>query len=124
MGVMLVSILERLREFGILLAIGEPYKNMRLQVVVEALILGIGGYLIGAILGGAVLYYMKTYGLDLSAFSDGLEEFGMASTIYATIKSSYFSTTLIAIIIAALLSVILPIRRLKKLNPIEVIQGD
>jgi len=124
MGVMLVSILERLREFGILLAIGEPYKNMRLQVIVEALILGIGGYILGAILGGAALYYMKIYGLDLSAFSDGLEEFGMASTIYATIKSSYFSTTLIAIIVAALLSVILPIQRVKKLNPIEVIQGD
>jgi ABC-type lipoprotein release transport system permease subunit len=124
MGVMLVSILERLREFGILLAIGEPYKNMRLQVVIEALILGLGGYIIGAVLGAAVLYYMKSYGLDLSAFSDGLEEFGMASTIYATIKSSYFSTTFIAIIIAALLSVILPIHRLKKLNPIEVIQGD
>jgi len=124
MGVMLVSILERLREFGILLAIGEPYKNMRLQVIVEALILGIGGYILGAILGGAALYYMKIYGLDLSAFSDGLEEFGMASTIYATIKSSYFSTTLIAIIVAALLSVILPIQRVKNLNPIEVIQGD
>ncbi len=124
MGVMLVSILERLREFGILLAIGQPYRNMRLQVIIEALILGLGGYLMGAILGGAVLYYMKIYGLDLSAFSDGLEEFGMASTIYATIKSAYFSTTLIAIILASLLSVILPIRRLKKLNPIEVIQGD
>ncbi len=123
MGVMLVSILERLREFGILLAIGQPYKNMRLQVIIEALILGLGGYIIGAILGGIVLLTMQSYGLDLSAFSDGLEEFGMASTLYATIKSSYFSTTLIAIIIASLLSVILPIRRLKKLNPIEVIEG-
>jgi len=124
MGVMLVSILERLREFGILLAIGQPYKNMRLQVIIEALILGLGGYIIGAILGGIVLLIMQSYGLDLSAFSDGLEEFGMASTLYATIKSSYFSTTLIAIIIASLLSVILPIRRLEKLNPIEVIEGD
>jgi len=123
MGVMLVSILERLREFGILLAIGQPYKNMRLQVIIEALILGLGGYIIGAILGGIVLLTMQSYGLDLSAFSDGLEEFGMASTLYATIKSSYFSTTLIAIIIASLLSVILPIHRLKKLNPIEVIEG-
>lgn len=124
MGVMLVSILERLREFGILLAIGEPYKNICLQVVIEALILGLGGYFIGAILGAIVLFTMQNYGLDLSAFSDGLEEFGMASTIYATIKSSYFSTTFIAIIIAALVSVILPIHRLKKLNRIEVIQGD
>lgn len=124
MGVMLVSILERLREFGILLAVGESYKRLRLQVVIEALILGFSGYILGALLGMAALFYLKQYGLDLSEFSEGLEDWGMTSTIYAAMEVEYFTTTFTAIISAALLSVILPLRRLKKLKPIEVIQGD
>jgi len=124
MGVMMVSILERIREFGILMAIGSSYRRLRAQVVIEALILGLFGYLIGMFLGYAALLYLQYYGIDLSHFAAGLEAFGMASIVYGVIKFAYFTTTLAAIIIASLLSVILPLRSIKKLKPIEVIQGD
>jgi len=61
------------------------------------------------------------YGLDLSAFSDALDEFGMDAITYAVIKSSYFVTGFFAVLIAVLLSVIFPLRLLKKSKPIEVI---
>lgn len=124
LGVMFVSILERIREFGILLAIGEPYRFLRRQVIYEALLLGIGGYLAGTAAGIAILIYLQNNGLDLSHFSAGLEEFGMSSILYAAIEFNYFTTTLAAIVSAALLSVVLPLRRLRKLNPIDVIQGE
>lgn len=124
LGVMFVSILERIREFGILLAIGEPYRFLRTQVIYEALILGVGGYIFGVVAGSSALLYLQSYGLDLSRFSAGLAEFGMASILYAAIKFHYFTTTFAAIVLAGLLSVVFPLRRLKILNPIEVIQGD
>jgi len=124
LGVMFVSILERIREFGILLAIGEPYRYLRREIIFEALLLGIGGYLLGIILGIAALYYLKVKGLDLSDFSAGLAEFGMNSILYAAIKVHYFTLTFTAIILAALFSVVLPLRRLKTFNPVDVIQGE
>jgi ABC-type lipoprotein release transport system permease subunit len=124
MGVMMVSILERIREFGILMAIGSSYKQLRTQVIIEALMLGLLGYAIGTLLGLAALYYLQNYGIDLSDFAAGMEAFGIASTVYGVIKFSYFTTTLAAIILASFLSVILPLRSLKKLKPIEVIQGE
>lgn len=124
LGVMFVSILERIREFGILLAIGEPYNFLRSQVIYEAVLLGIGGYLIGIFVGLPLLYYLQVYGMDLSEFSAGLEDWGMSSILYATIEFHYFTTTLAAILFAALLSTALPLRKLKKLNPIDVIQGE
>ena len=124
MGVMMVSILERIREFGILMAIGSSYRQLRSQVIIEALILGLFGYLFGMAIGCAALLYLQRYGVDLSAFAGGMEAFGLASTVYGVIKFSYFTTTLAAIILASMLSVVLPLRSLKKLNPIEVIQGD
>ena len=124
MGVMMVSILERIREFGILMAIGSSYRQLRMQVIIEALILGLLGYVFGMVIGYAALLYLQRYGVDLSAFAGGMEAFGLASTVYGVIKFAYFTTTLAAIILASLLSVVLPLRSLKKLNPIEVIQGD
>lgn len=124
LGVMFVSILERIREFGILLAIGEPYKMLSYQIVIEAVLLGIGGYLVGILIGMPLLFYLQLYGMDLSAFSAGLEEFGMRSILYASIEFHYFTSTLAAILFAALLSVVLPLQKLKKLNPIDVIQGE
>ena len=121
-GVMYVSILDRIREFGIVLSIGMHYRYIRLQIVVESIIVGLLGYISGAILGAILLVYMKQYGLDLSAFSDALEMWGYESTIYGTIKVSYFTTTFVAIITASLLSVWIPLRKIKKLNPIEVIK--
>ena len=124
MGVMYVSILDRVREFGIMRSIGMSYSLIRLQIFLEAIFLGLLGYIFGALLGYGALSYLLHVGLDLSEFSDGLESFGMSSIIYADIKFSYFSSTFIAIIAASLTSVILPLRKIKKMNSIEVTKVD
>jgi ABC-type lipoprotein release transport system permease subunit len=123
-GVMVVSVLERIREFGMMMAIGVKYKQIRQQLIFESLILSFGGFIIGSILGYMGLWYLRKYGLDLSAFSEGLEQFGMSSIIYGDIQISYFINALWAIIIAGLLAVTIPLIKLKKMNPVEVIQGD
>ena len=124
MGVMYVSIIDRIREFGIMRSIGMSYSLIRSQIFLEALFVGLLGYGFGAILGFFALSYLQTYGLDLSEFSDGLESFGMSSVIYATIKISYFSTTFFAIMGASLLSVLLPLKKIKNMNTIEVTKVD
>ena len=123
-GVMYVSILERIREFGIMRAVGMPYRNIRMQIVLEALFVGVVGYLSGAFLGILGLLYLQHYGLDLSAWAEGMERFGYDAVIYAQIKLSYFTSTFAAIISASLLSVILPLGKIKRLNPIDVIKAE
>lgn len=124
LGVMYVSILDRIREFGIMLAVGYGYKNVRIQVMIEALALGLIGFILGSILSIIFLYYLNVYGLDMSEFSDGFASFGMSSILYAQIKFGYFSSTFFAIIIASVLSVFLPLMKIKKLNPVDVIKAE
>lgn len=123
-GVMYVSVLDRIREFGIMLALGMEYKYMRVQICLEALFVGLAGFASGSLLGLLLLLYLKNYGLDFSDFRDALQSFGYETTIYATIKLSYFTTTFFAIMSASLLSVIIPLRKIKKLSPIEVIKAE
>ncbi|MEA3227801.1 MAG: FtsX-like permease family protein [Campylobacterota bacterium] len=123
-GVMYVSILDRVREFGIMIGIGMSYRYIRLQIVLESIFIGFTGYILGVILGLIFLVYLKEYGLDLSSFSDAMESWGMESVLYATIKLSYFTTTFVAIMSASVLSVFLPLRKIKHLNPVEVIKSE
>ncbi|MDU9047271.1 MAG: ABC transporter permease [Candidatus Electrothrix sp. Rat3] len=122
-GVMLVSVLERLREFGIMLAIGTRFSEITRIILAESFFMGFLGYGLGALIGFSTLYYFKIYGLDLNMFSDAFAEFGMDAVTYAIIRPSYFITALVAVIVATLLSVPIPLRVLKKSKPIEAINA-
>lgn len=120
-GVMLVSVMERLREFGILLAVGTGFRQVCAIVMIESFFLGIIGFIGGAVLGWSTLYYFLIFGLDLTMFSQGLETFGMDTITYAVIRPEYFIFSFVAVILATLVSIILPLRILKKSKPIEAI---
>ena len=120
-GVMLVSVLERIREFGIMLAIGTNFGQIRIIILAESLFMGLSGFLAGALCGLFSLLYFKTYGLDLTMFSEAFEEFGMDAVTYALIRPDYFVTAFTATILAILVSVYFPLRILKNSKPIEVI---
>ena len=124
LGVMYVSVLDRIREFGIMRAVGMAYRYIRTQIIMEALFVGLTGYLIGALLGLLSLLYLHHFGLDLSQFSEGLASFGMDTVLYAHIELSYFTSTFLAIMSASVLSVVFPLRRIKKSDPIAVIKVE
>lgn len=122
-GVMLVSVLERMREFSIMLAIGTPYKTVRNQIIMEASFLGFIGYIAGAFLGWILLLYMSTAGVDMRSFEAGLELYGYSAVMYANMHLYYFFQAFFAVFFATLFSVIWPLRKLKNIKPIQVIQG-
>ena len=120
-GVVLVSVLERIREFGIMMAIGTEFKDIIRLIMYESLLITMSGYIIGVIVGGGVLFYFKEYGLNLSSFSDAFAIFGMDSNIYAIIKQEYFTHSFISVLLATLVATLIPIFTLKKSNPIKSI---
>lgn len=68
LNTILMSVLERKREFAAMLALGASPRLLRLQVIAETVFLGIIGCAVGLAVGGAVSYYVEQYGLDMSAF--------------------------------------------------------
>ena len=83
MNTMLMSVLERVREFGMLLALGtEPNQVLR-TVLYEALLLGAFGVILGAFVGAALAQYYHVQGIDLSAFMDSMAAIpGMTDRVY------------------------------------------
>jgi ABC-type lipoprotein release transport system permease subunit len=64
LNTVLMSVLERTREFGVLLAIGMRPGRLFALVLLEGLLLGAAGGLVGVALGAALTYPLATWGLD------------------------------------------------------------
>lgn len=123
-GVVLVSVLERVREFGIMMAIGTPFRDIARLIIYESLVITMSGYIVGALLGGGLLWYFKEFGLNLSGLSDAFAIFGMDSSIHAILKLEYFTGTFISVLVATLAATIIPIHTLKQRNPIQSISEN
>lgn len=75
----LMSVLEREREFAVLQAVGTPSGLLRRQVVVESALIGLLGCGIGTALGWAVSHYFEVVGIDVSKLLEkGAEVSGFA----------------------------------------------
>ncbi len=73
---LLMSVMERFREFGIILAIGASTSRLRMLVFIEALLLGLVSMVIGNCLGSLATWYLQTVGIDMRNFISETLEFG------------------------------------------------
>ena len=73
---LLMSVMERFREFGIILAVGASAARLRSMVFIEALLLGVVAMLLGSLLGALATWYLQAVGIDLRDFIDESLEFG------------------------------------------------
>jgi len=65
----LMSVLEREREFGVLLALGTAPMRLRVQVFLESVYLNLAGVGGGLLLGGLLVWYYQVHGIDFSRFT-------------------------------------------------------
>jgi len=72
MNIMLVSVTERTKEIGIRMAIGAKASDIRVQFLIESLLLSIAGGIVGVILGVSAAYAIKFFSemtIAISSFS-------------------------------------------------------
>jgi len=121
---MLMAILERRRELGMLMAVGMNKRKLFLMILLETLMLGFVGGPIGIVLSDLSTRIMMRIGVDLTSKKEGLAELGVQSIIYPEIVPEYYIIIAIMVVTTALIASILPAVRALKLNPVEAIRGQ
>ena len=114
-------ILERVREFGLFQALGMSQGNLRLQVVVESFVLLLFGIVIGNLMSSLLLIIFQD-GIDLSAFTEAVDMFGVSSTVFLRLTAKDFLLSSSLIICIGILGSMYPAWRASRLLPVEALR--
>ncbi len=118
----LMSLFERVREFGVLMAIGaRPRWVMRL-ILVESALLGLCGATFGLLLGAALIAHFGRVGLHL-AVGDAFSYFlPFPSVIYMKPAWASHTEAAVAVVLTSLLAAVPPALRAQRLKPAEALR--
>ncbi|MAX82237.1 MAG: ABC transporter permease [Crocinitomicaceae bacterium] len=119
---MLMAVLERKKELGMLMGIGMSKTRIFLMILFETLLLSLCGGPLGVILSYASIALSHQTGIDLSFFGAGLQSLGIDSVIYPEVMTSFYFGTGGLVVVMAIISSIWPARRALKMNPVEAIR--
>ena len=119
---MLMSVVDRIRELGVLIAIGMKKGRIFFMILLETILLSLTGGLFGTIIGVLTIAYFGRAGIDLTFVSTGLESWGMAAVLYPFLPAAMYIVLTIMILIAANIAALLPAWKATHLVPSEAIR--
>ncbi|MDR2971135.1 MAG: FtsX-like permease family protein [Bacteroidales bacterium] len=120
---MLMAVLERTRELGMLGAIGMTKGRIFKMIMLETIFLTLLGSFTGIILAALVLIPSMQSGIDLTLLiGDSFDHFGFGTTVYPILNFDILLKIVILVIVASILSAIYPARKALKLKSLEAIR--
>ena len=116
---MLMAILERKKEIGMLMSIGMDRYKIFLMISMETIFLSMIALPFGLILSYVIVEYYSVVGIDLSIVEAGLENFGVGTRLYFKVPNEEYFIVSFMILIISIVSSIFPSIRALKINPVE-----
>jgi len=121
-NVMLMSVLERIREFGVLMSIGMKNSKLFTMIITESFIIGLIGTVLGIGLGLLIQWPLSNTGLNLSMFAESLKSFGVGAIIYPETTVENLTSLIIMIPLIAVIAAVYPAIKAIKLEPVYAIR--
>ena len=125
LNTVLMSVLERTREFGLLRALGLSRRHLLMLVFCESLLLSFLAVAAGWIVGGGTHLWFSHYGLDFSAFmAEGTAIMGtfMDPVVYTELSSARVIQLTAIVFIATLASGIYPAIKAARVTPVAALR--
>jgi ABC-type lipoprotein release transport system permease subunit len=117
---LMMAVFERVREFGLMQALGMKPASILYQVLLEAIMLLTLGLLLGNAL--AVMSILPiSDGIDLSVVAEGIEMMGASSMLYPALKAKDLLMANAVVIVLGILTSLLPAWRASRYRPVEAI---
>jgi ABC-type lipoprotein release transport system permease subunit len=123
MNTMLMSVMERTRELGIMMALGTRPRTIVALVMCEALVLALAGIVAGWIAGIPLVQYLALEGLDVSFYAKGLQSIpGLTGVIYPAFVPLNLVSPSLVLLVLSLAAALYPAWRAARLQPTAAIR--
>ena len=117
---LVMAVFERVREIGLMLALGMRPIIILGQIILESLMLLALGLLLGSLLAWATVQPMKG-GVDISSVADGMEMWGVSSVLTPELLVSDVILANVVVLVLGFLASLSPAWRAAHYEPIEAI---
>lgn len=118
---MMMAVMERTREIGMLMANGMQRGNIFKMILYETLFLSITGGVAGIVVSAALVAWFGHTGIDLSIFGKGINSIGYNSVVYLYAPLELYPIVAMMVIVTAMIASIYPARKALKMNPVEAL---
>ncbi len=119
----LMSVLERTREFGVMLALGATPYRIGVLVMLESTLLALLGLGIGMSCGTALAVYFHFEGFTFPGMAELYAQFGLPGVIHAKLSVVTLTLGPGVIFLFTVAAALYPAVRIRKLTPVEAIHG-
>ena len=117
---LVMAVFERIREIGLMLALGMKPASILGQIIIESMLLLIVGLAIGDVLAWATIQPLKE-GIDISAVAEGMEMMGASSILYPKLYLYDMVLANVVVLILGFLASLSPAWRASRYEPVEAI---
>jgi ABC-type lipoprotein release transport system permease subunit len=117
---LVMAVFERVREIGLMQALGMRPSIILYQILMESLLLLLIGLLLGNVLAVGTVIPLQD-GIDISVVAKGMEMMGTSSMLYPALKLNDMVLANVIVIVLGLLTSILPAWRAASYDPIEAL---
>ena len=121
---MLMVVLERTKELGMLTAIGMNKKRVFRMIMLESVFLSMVGGVVGMVISKILIGITARNGINFASYAEGFEAMGYPAHIYPVISTSFFITVTFLIILTGVLSSIYPALKALKLDPADALRTE
>jgi putative ABC transport system permease protein len=121
---MLMAVMERTHEFGVLMAIGMNKRSIFFMIMAESVILSLGGALLGMLISGFLVSYTGEKGIDISAVGEGMEAYGFSAIVYPAVGASFYAVVALMVFVTAIVAAIYPAIKILKLSPADAVRAQ
>ncbi len=123
LNTVVMMVLERTREFGVMMSIGMRPARLFGLIMLEALLLSLSGLVSGSVLGAGVGAYMAAHPLPLPGeASIAMQAMGFKAFIYSKLTPSIFYESMRLILIITLVASLVPALRAARLLPVKALR--
>ena len=117
---LMMAIFERVREIGLMRALGMRPSAIVYQILVESLMLLALGLVVGNVLAISTIIPLKS-GIDISAVAEGMEMMGASSVLYPVLQVSDVLLANVVVIGLGIITSLLPAWRAAQYRPVEAL---
>ncbi len=117
----LMAVMERIREFGLVRSLGMRPRQIVALVVTEAVLILVIGIVIGNLSGYVSIWALAQNGIDLSVFSAGAERFSIPRVIYPAFHLKELVRANLVVLILGILVSLYPAIRAARITPVEAL---